>query len=212
MPLIGVFLLCIQRTTTLVGPTLVRLGNERKNASRRPPRYHIATMTFAYAVKKNIVFAIYAIPMDTSTEKGVKEIPIQYHDFKDVFEKKNANILPEHCPYDFVIELQEGIQLPFGPINNLSQTELVALHEYIDKNLSKKFIRHSKSPAKTPILFVKKKDGSLRMCVDYRGINKIIKKNRYPLPLISGLLEQLGSAKIFTKIDLRGAYNLIQVK
>ena len=52
----------------------------------------------------------------------------------------------------------------------------------------------------------------MRMCVDYRGLNKITKKNRYPLPLISGLLEQLGRAKIFTKIDLRGAYNLVQIK
>jgi hypothetical protein len=94
----------------------------------------------------------------------------------------------------------------------LSQTELVALREYIDENLSKNFIQHSKSPAGAPILFVKKKDRSLYMCVDYRGVNKVTKKNRYPLLLISGLLEQLGSAKIFTKIDLRGAYNLVQVK
>ena len=90
--------------------------------------------------------------------------------------------------------------------------ELAALCEYIDENLSKNFILHSKSVARAPILFVKKKDGSLRMRVDYCGLNKIIKKNRYPLPLISGLLEQLRSAKIFTKIDLKGAYNLVRVK
>jgi hypothetical protein len=90
--------------------------------------------------------------------------------------------------------------------------ELAALREYIDENLSKNFIRHSKSPVGAPILFVKNKDGSLRMYVDYRGLNKVTKKSRYPLPLISGLLEQLGSAKIFTKIGLRGAYNLVQVK
>jgi hypothetical protein len=80
----------------------------------------------------------------------------------------------------------------------LSQIELVALREYIDENLSKIFIRHSKSLVKAPILFVKKKDGSLHMCVDYCRSNKIIKKNRYPLPLISRLLEQLGITKIFT--------------
>jgi hypothetical protein len=104
---------------------------------------------------------------------------MQYLDFKDVFEKKNADILPEHRPYDCVIELQDGAQPPFGPIYNLSQTELAALREYIDKNLSKNFIRHSKSPTGAPILFIKKKDGSLRMCVDYRGLNKETKKNRY---------------------------------
>jgi hypothetical protein len=134
---------------------------------------------------------------------------MQYHDFKDVFEKKNVDILSKHRLYDCEIELQDGAQPPFGPIYNLSQTELATLREYIDENFSKKFIWHSKSHVGTLILFVKKKDGSLRMCVDYRGLNKVTKKDRYPLPLISRLLEQLGSAKIFTKIDLRGAYNLV---
>lgn len=77
--------------------------------------------------------------------------------------------------------------VPFGPIYNLSETELEALREYLDENLKKGFIRPSESPAGAPILFVKKKDGSLRMCVDYRGINKITIKNRYPLPLIAEL-------------------------
>ena len=150
--------------------------------------------------------------MSTPKEEMIEDIPPQYQDFKDVFEKKNADLLPKHRPYDCAIELQEGTQPPFGPIYNLSQTELTALREYIDENLAKGFIRHSKSPAGAPILFVKKKDGSLRMCVDYRGLNKITKKNRYPLPLISGLLDQLGQAKIYTKIDLRGAYNLVRIK
>ncbi len=104
------------------------------------------------------------------------------------------------------------VRPPFGPIYNLSQNELAALRDYLDENLAKNFIRHSKSLAGAPILFVKKKDGSLRMCVDYRGLNKVIIKNRYPLPLISGLLDQLGQAKIHTKIDLRGAYNLVRIK
>jgi len=61
-------------------------------------------------------------------------------------------------------------------------------------------------------LFVKKKDGSLRLCVDYRGLNKITKKNRYPLPLILGLLDRLRTEKIFTKLDLRGAYDLLRIR
>jgi hypothetical protein len=76
-------------------------------------------------------FVIYAIPMDSSVEKGVQEIPTQYHDFKDVFKKKNADILPEYCPYDCAIELQDGAQPPFGLIYNLFLTELAALREYI---------------------------------------------------------------------------------
>ena len=93
-----------------------------------------------------------------------------------MFQKKNANILPEHRPYDCAIELEEGAQPPFGPIYNLSQTELAELRKYINENLAKNFIRHSKSPAGAPILFVKKKDGSLRMCVDYRGLNKVTRE------------------------------------
>ncbi len=86
------------------------------------------------------------------------------------------------------------------------------MRDYLTENLAKGFVQHSKSPAGAPILFVKKKDGSLRLCVDYRGLNKITKKNRYPLPLISGLLDRLCTGKIFTKLDLRGAYNLLRIR
>jgi hypothetical protein len=120
-------------------------------------------------------------------------------------------LLQQH-PYDCTIDLQEGTQPPFGLIYNLSQNELVALQDYLDENLAKNLIRHSKSPTGAPILFVKKKDGSLRMCVGYCGFNKITIKNRYPLPLISGLLSQLGETKVYTKIDFRGAYNLVRIK
>ena len=78
--------------------------------------------------------------------------------------------------------------------------------------LAKGFIRPSRSPTGAPIFFVKKKDGSLRPCVDYRDLNEMTVKNRYPLPLISELLDRLGQAKFFTKIDLRGAYNLVRMK
>jgi hypothetical protein len=115
--------------------------------------------------------------MGTLTEKDIQEIFIQYLGFKDVFEKKNAEILLEHRPYDYAIELQDRAQSPFGPIYNFSQTELAALREYIEVNLSKNFIRHLKSPAGAPILFIKKKNGSLRMCVDYHRLNKVTKKN-----------------------------------
>ena len=86
------------------------------------------------------------------------------------------------------------------------------LHEYIDENLSKNFIRHLKSLARVSNLFVKKKDGSLCMWVDYYGLNKVTKKNHYPLSLISRLLEQFKNTKILTKINLRGTYNFVWVK
>ena len=92
---------------------------------------------------------------------------------------------------------------------NLSPTELEVLREYIDENLANGFIQHSRSPAGAPIFSVKKKDGSLRLVVDYRGLNKVTIRNRYALPLISSLLERLNGAKFFTKLDLGGAYNLV---
>ena len=171
----------------------------------------IGARAFMRAAKKGNTFAIYATPTSQSIQRPT-ELPAQYKQYCDVIEKKNADTLPQHQPYDCSIELQEGAQPPFGPIYGLSQNELAALRDYLDENLAKNFIRHSKSPAGAPILFVKKKDGSLRMCVDYRGLNKVTIKNRYPLPLISGLLDQLGQAKIYTKIDLRGAYNLVRIR
>ena len=86
-----------------------------------------------------------------------------------MFQKKNANILPEHRPYDCVIDSEDGAQLPFGPIYNLSQTELAESRNYIDKNLAKNFIHHSKSPAGAPILFVKK--------IHYKGIGGFYNRN-----------------------------------
>jgi hypothetical protein len=88
-----------------------------------------------------------------------------------MFEKKNANTLPKHRPYDYTVDLEERVQPPFGPIYTLSQDKLAILHEYINKNVEKGFIQHSKFPVGAPILLVKKKDDSLRMCVDYHGLN-----------------------------------------
>ena len=116
---------------------------------------------------------------------------------------------------DHAIEFEPGAEkgrLPFGRIYNLSEVELRALKEYIETNLANGFIHRSSSPTAAPILFAKKKDGSLRLCVDFRAVNKITVKNRYPLPLISEMLDRVRSAKIFTKLDLRGAYNLIRIR
>ena len=138
-------------------------------------------------------------------------VPADYHTYLDVFSKERADTLPPHRPFDHTIPIEEGKTPPFGPIYSLSETELKALKDYLEENLKKGFIQPSESPAAAPILFVKKKDGSLRLCVDYRGLNKITIKNRYPLPLIAELLDRLRQAKYYTKIDLRGAYNLLRI-
>jgi hypothetical protein len=146
-----------------------------------------------------------------SSPPDISRIPEEYHEFADVFSKAKAQTLAPHRPYDLKIDIDAGSEPPPSRIYSLSQSELQALREFIDEHLALGFIRTSTSPHGAPILFVKKKDGSLRLCVDYRGLNKISKKDRYPLPLISDLLDSPGNARIYTKIDLRHAYHLVRI-
>jgi hypothetical protein len=138
-------------------------------------------------------------------------VPPEYHEFASIFSKQEADKLPPHRPYDHRVPLEEGTSPPYGPIYSLSPIELDTLRKYIDTNLQRGFIKHSRSPCGAPVLFVKKADGSLRLCVDYRGLNKISVKNRYPLPLIGELLERLANAKYFTKLDMREGYYLLRM-
>ncbi len=116
--------------------------------------------------------------------------------------------LPENTGMnEHVIELIEGKQPPYGPINALSLVELKTLEAYIKTHLKTGFIRPSKSPASAPILFNKKPDVSLRLCVDYRGLNNLTIKNWYPLPQIGEALNRLGRTKRYTQLDLTSAYH-----
>jgi hypothetical protein len=139
-------------------------------------------------------------------------IPAQYQDFVEVFSKVKAETLPLHRPTDHAINLEPGNKLPYGRIYNLSEFELKMLKPYIETNLASSFVQRSSSPAAALILFAKKKDGGLRLCVDYRALNLGTVKNRYPLPLLSELLNRLREARIFTKLDLLNAYHLIRIK
>ena len=152
-------------------------------------------------------------PLNSQEYESLRnQIPPEYHDFLDVFSKSKADKLPDHNPtYDHHINLEEGKQPPFGPIYSLSEVESAALQDFLQENLACNFIRPSQSACGAPVLFVKKKDGSLRLCVDWRGLNTITKKDRYPLPLIPNLLDRLRGSRIYTKIDLRGAYNLVRI-
>ncbi|KAI5449330.1 hypothetical protein NCC49_004831 [Naganishia albida] len=144
-------------------------------------------------------------------EATPQPIPQEYADFAKVFSKKEADKLPEHTAYDHSIPLMPGTTPPFGRLYQPLERELKSMGEYLEEKLAKGFIRPSQSLAAAPTLFVQKKNQSLRLCVDYRQLNNMTVKNRYPLPLIQESLDRLRSAKIFTKIDLRGAYNLIRI-
>jgi hypothetical protein len=94
----------------------------------------------------------------------------------------------------------------------MSVKDLAKLKKQIDELLSKGYIRSSSSPWGSPILFVDKKDGSIRMCIDYRPLNDVIIKNKYPLPRIGDLFDQMKGAKIFSKIDLRSGYHQLKIR
>ncbi len=110
------------------------------------------------------------------------------------------------------IKLVDDWQPPYGAIYSLGPVELKTLKTYIKNNLANVFIRPSKSFTRAPILFDKKPDSSLRLCVDYRGLNNLTIKNWYPLPLVRELLDRLGRAQHFTQLDLTNAYHQMRIR
>ncbi|KAH9263105.1 hypothetical protein BASA83_013570 [Batrachochytrium salamandrivorans] len=122
-----------------------------------------------------------------------------------------AEILPAHRSFDCTINLSSSAEPSYGRIYQLTREEDKVMQEWISDNLAKGFIRNSSSPYGAPCFFVKQKD-KLRLCMDYRGLNKQTIKDRNPIPLISEMLRTLSTGKIFTTLDLRGAYNLLRIK
>jgi hypothetical protein len=144
------------------------------------------------------------------TVKEVKDIPV-VREFPDVFPEDLPGLPPER-DVEFVIELQPGT----APISRRSYRmppkELAELKTQLQDLLNKGFIRPSSSPWGCPAIFVKKKDQTLRLCVDYRPLNEVTIKNKYPLPRIDLLFDQLSGAKVFSKIDLRSGYHQIRIR
>jgi hypothetical protein len=138
-------------------------------------------------------------------------VPKDYHEFLGVFTSKEPTEPPPHRQQDHRIPLQPGATPPYEPLRPLSEDKMHALKDYIDTNEKRGWIRTSTSPAGAPIHFVKKKDGSLRLCVDYRRLNDITIKDRMPLPLIGESLDLLANATIYTKLDIKDAYHNLRI-
>ena len=136
----------------------------------------------------------------------------KYEEFTKIFSKKKVNKLPVHSAHNHSIKLEGSRDLSFGSLYNLSGNELKVLWDYLVDNLAKGFIQASTSPLGAPILFVKKKDGTLQLCINYCDLNQLTWKNWYPLPLINKMLDQLVGAKVYTKLDIHSTYNLIWIK
>ncbi|KAL0534190.1 hypothetical protein IC582_028475 [Cucumis melo] len=132
-------------------------------------------------------------------------------DYPNVFPEELPG-LPPHREVEFAIELEPGtVPISRAPYR-MAPAELKELKVQLQELLDKGFIRPSVSPWGAPVLFVKKKDGSMRLCIDYRELNKVTVKNRYPLPRIDDLFDQLQGATVFSKIDLRLGYHQLRIK
>ncbi|GJS52134.1 putative reverse transcriptase domain-containing protein [Tanacetum coccineum] len=147
---------------------------------------------------------------DKSEKKRLEDVPI-VKDFPEVFPEDLPG-LPPTRQVEFQIDLVPGAAPVARAPYRLAPSEMKELSEQLKELSDKGFIRPSSSPWGAPVLFVKKKDGSFRMCIDYRELNKLTVKNRYPLPRIDDLFDQLQGSSVYSKIDLRSGYHQLRVR
>ncbi|GJY51586.1 putative reverse transcriptase domain-containing protein [Tanacetum coccineum] len=147
---------------------------------------------------------------DKSEKKRLEDVPI-VRDFPEVFPEDLPG-LPLTRQVEFQIDLIPGAAPVARAPYRLAPSEMKELSEQLKELSDKGFIRPSSSPWGAPVLFVKKKDGSFRMCIDYRELNKLTVKNRYPLPRIDDLFDQLQGSSVYSKIDLRSGYHQLRVR
>ncbi|GJW86082.1 putative reverse transcriptase domain-containing protein [Tanacetum coccineum] len=193
--------------------TLTFHGNESNYG--RESRLTVISCTKAqeYLAKGCRVFLaqIFAKKKEDKPEgKQIKDVPIVW-DFPKVFPEDLPG-LPPTRPVEFQIDLIPGAAPVARAPYRLAPFEMKELLEQLQELTDKGFIRPSSSPWGAPVLFVKKKDGSFRMCIDYRELNKLTVKNRYPLPRIDDLFDQLQGSSIYSKIDLRSGYHQLRVR
>ena len=136
----------------------------------------------------------------------------EYVEYFDIFSDSDAAELSSHGSADHIIDLIDEKQPPYGPIYSLNEVELNTLRGYIETNLANGFIRSSTSSTRSPILFVKKPDEGLRLCVNYRELNMITIKNRYPLPFVGESIDRLTMIKRYTQLNLIAAYHRLRIR
>nr|GEV78577.1 putative reverse transcriptase domain-containing protein [Tanacetum cinerariifolium] len=147
---------------------------------------------------------------DKSKEKRLEDVPI-VQDFPEAFPEDLPGI-PSTCQVEFRIDLVPGAAPVAWEPYRLAPSEMKELSDQLKELADKGFIRPSSSSWGAPVLFVKKKDGSFRMCIDYRELNKLTVKNRYPLSRIDDLFDQLQGSSVYSKIDLRSGYHQLRVR
>jgi hypothetical protein len=144
-----------------------------------------------------------------TTTQNLEDIPVAY-EFPVVFPEDLSGMPPDRN-VEFTIELQPGMTPISRRPYKMTPKELAELKVQLNELLDKGYIHPSSSPWGCPVLFVKKKGQSLRLCVDYQPLNAVTIKNKYPLPRINILFDQLASARVFSKVDLRSGYHQIKI-
>jgi len=147
-----------------------------------------------------------------SEAEAKKLVLKKFHEWIKVFGKKQLERMLMRKLWDHAIDVKKGFVLRKGKVYPLSREEREEVREFMKEQLQKRYIQPSKSPQTALVFFVGKKDGKKRMVQDYQYLNEWTVKNNYPLPLISDVLENIGTKKVFTKIDLRWGYNNVRIK
>nr|GEV97745.1 putative reverse transcriptase domain-containing protein [Tanacetum cinerariifolium] len=171
------------------------------------------TKTQRYLLKGCPIFLAHVTTKETedkSKKKRLEDVPI-VQDFREVFPEDLTSIPPTH-QVEFQINLVPGAAPVARAPYRLAPSEMKELSDQLKELVNKGFIRPSSSPWGAPVLFVKKKDGSFWMCIDYRELNKLTVKNNYPLPRIDDLFDQLQGLSVYSKIDLRSGYHQLRVQ
>ncbi|KAF5788957.1 putative nucleotidyltransferase, Ribonuclease H [Helianthus annuus] len=198
---------CETKTILLQTPSGRRLNvqGERKMEAK------LCTLVQAtkYVLNGSRAYLAYVVNTQQGSPK-LEDVEI-VNEFSDIFPEELPGLPPER-EVEFNIELNPGAKPVAKATYRLAPTEMRELMTQLQDLLDKGFIRPSVSPWGAPVLFVKKKDGSMRMCIDYRELNKLTIKNRYPLPRIDDLFDQLQGASWFSKIDLRSGYHQVRVR
>src|ERR1051325_7616566 len=156
-----------------------------------------------------VVFMLYSLTEVKGKSKS-DEMPV-VNEFPEVFPEDVSELPPER-EVEFTIDLIPGTSPVSMAPYRMSTYELSELKKQLEELLEKKFIRPSVSPWGAPVLLVRKKEGTMRLCVDYSQLNKVTIKDWYPLPRIDDLMDQLVGGCVFSKIDLRSGYHQIRVK
>ena len=161
---------------------------------------------------ENYAVHINSLCYDKKDNTVYDTLPPKYHDFVDIFQAAEKQSLPERGPHDHAIDLEPGQQPLFGKLYSMSPAKLDVLKVYLNDAVKADIIRKLILPAASPVMSVPKSDGSLQLVIDYRHLNNITIKNRYPLPLILDMLDWLQGAKKFIKLDCKDAYNQVRIK